>query len=84
MSSTNQAYSFFQGVERNFDKAAKFTRFEKGILEQIKACNSILRIKFPVKIGNDIEVIEAYRVQHSHHKLPCKGGIRYSMDVNQD
>lgn len=84
MSSENQAYSFFQGVERNFDKAAKFTRFEKGILEQIKACNSILRIKFPVKIGNEIEVIEAYRVQHSHHKLPCKGGIRYSMDVNQD
>jgi glutamate dehydrogenase (NAD(P)+) len=77
-------YSFFQGVERNFDKAAKFTRFEKGILEQIKACNSILQIKFPVRIGDGVEVIEAYRVQHSHHKLPCKGGIRFSMDVNQD
>ncbi|RQO31736.1 glutamate dehydrogenase [Taibaiella sp. KBW10] len=84
MSTSHSEYSFFQGVERNFDKAAKFTRFEKGILEQIKACNSILQIKFPVKIGNEIEVIEAYRVQHSHHKLPCKGGIRYSMDVNQD
>lgn len=82
--STNGNYSFFQGVERNFDKASKFTRFEKGILEQIKACNSILQIKFPVKIGDKIEVIEAYRVQHSHHKLPCKGGIRFSMDVDQD
>ncbi|MBA3829745.1 MAG: Glu/Leu/Phe/Val dehydrogenase [Taibaiella sp.] len=79
-----QHYSFFQGVERNFDKASSFTRFEKGILEQIKACNSILQLKFPVRIGEKIEVIEAYRVQHSHHKLPCKGGIRYSMDVNQD
>jgi len=77
-------YSFFQGVERNFDKAAKYTRFESGILEQIKACNSVYRMKFPVRIGDQIEVIEAYRVQHSHHKLPCKGGIRYSMDVNQD
>jgi glutamate dehydrogenase (NAD(P)+) len=77
-------YSFFQGVERNFDKAATYTRFEKGILEQIKACNSIYQMKFPVRIGDKIEVIEAYRVQHSHHKLPCKGGIRYSMDVNQD
>lgn len=79
-----QHYSFFQGVERNFDKAATFTRFESGILEQIKACNSVYRMKFPVRIGDRIEVIEAYRVQHSHHKLPCKGGIRYSLDVNQD
>ncbi len=77
-------YSFFRGVERNFDKASKFTRFEQGILEQIKACNSVYRMKFPVRIGDDIEVIEAYRVQHSHHKLPCKGGIRFSIDVNQD
>lgn len=79
-----QHLSFFQGVERNFDKAATHTRFEKGILEQIKACNSILQMRFPVRIGDKIEVVEAYRVQHSHHKLPCKGGIRYSMDVNQD
>jgi Glutamate dehydrogenase/leucine dehydrogenase len=79
-----QHYSFFQGVERNFDKASTHTRFEKGILEQIKACNSVYQMKFPVRIDGKIEVIEAYRVQHSHHKLPCKGGIRYSMDVNQD
>lgn len=77
-------YSFFESVERNFDKAAPFTKIEKGILEQIKACNSVYRMKFPVRVKNKIEVIEAYRVQHSHHKLPVKGGIRYSMDVNQD
>ncbi len=77
-------YSFFESVERNFDKAAPFTKIEKGILEQIKACNSVYRMKFPVRVKNKIEVIEAYRVQHSHHKLPVKGGIRYSLDVNQD
>jgi glutamate dehydrogenase (NAD(P)+) len=80
----SETYSFFQGVGRNFDKASVYTRFEKGILEQIKSCNSVYRMKFPVRIGDQVEVIEAYRVQHSHHKLPCKGGIRYSMDVNQD
>ncbi|MBL7773498.1 MAG: Glu/Leu/Phe/Val dehydrogenase [Chitinophagaceae bacterium] len=78
-------YSFFTSVERNFDKAAPFTNIkDKGILEQIKACNSIYSMKFPVKIGDKVDVIEAYRVQHSHHKLPVKGGIRFSMDVNQD
>ncbi len=77
-------YSFFDSVTKSFDKAAKFTTWDPGILEQIKACNSIYSMKFPVKIGDNIEVIEAYRVQHSHHKTPCKGGIRFSMGVNQD
>ncbi|KAA2241454.1 Glu/Leu/Phe/Val dehydrogenase [Chitinophaga agrisoli] len=79
-----QHYNFFESVERSFDNAAQFTKWEKGILEQIKACNAVYRIKFPVRVGNQIEVIEAYRVQHSHHKLPCKGGIRFSEGVNQD
>jgi glutamate dehydrogenase (NAD(P)+) len=39
---------------------------------------------FPVKIGDKVEVIKAYRVQHSHHKQPCKGGIRFSEMVNLD
>lgn len=77
-------YSFFNSVERSFDKAAKFTKFDKGLLEQIKACNSVYQMRFPVNIRGQVQVIEAYRVQHSHHKLPCKGGIRYSTAVNQD
>lgn len=83
--SNQQPYSFFQSVEKSFDKAAKFTKWEKGVLEQIKACNSIYSMRFPVKMDDDrIEVIEAYRVQHSQHKSPCKGGIRFSDEVNQD
>jgi glutamate dehydrogenase (NAD(P)+) len=77
-------YSFFDAVCKSFDKAAKFTSFDEGLLEQIKQCNSVLRLHFPVKIDDKIEVIKAYRVQHSHHKLPCKGGIRFSEMVNLD
>ncbi|WP_185876743.1 Glu/Leu/Phe/Val family dehydrogenase [Blattabacterium cuenoti] len=76
--------SFFNCIEKNFDKAERFLSIEKGLLEQIKSCNAVYRMNFPVKIGKEIKVIEAYRVQHSHHKLPCKGGIRYSIKVNQD
>ena len=83
--STEKEYSFFQSVERSFDKASSYTKWETGILEQIKACNSVYSMKFPVKMDDGrIEVIEAYRVQHSQHKSPCKGGIRFSMAVNQD
>lgn len=77
-------YSFFKSVEKSFDKAAKFTGWDPGVLEQIKVCNSVYQMRFPVRIGDRIEVIEAYRVQHSHHKTPCKGGIRFSLEVNQD
>jgi glutamate dehydrogenase (NAD(P)+) len=83
--STIADYSFFQSVVRSFDKAAKFTKWDPGILEQIKECNSVYQIKFPVRMDDGhIEVIEAYRVQHSHHKTPCKGGIRFAAEVNQD
>ena len=82
--SANQPYSFFHSVEMSFDKAAKFTTWDSGLLEQIKQCNSVLRMHFPVKVNDKIEVIKAYRVQHSHHKAPCKGGIRYSPEVNLD
>ena len=83
--SAQHEYSFFENVERSFDKAAKFTNWDLGILEQIKACNSVYSMRFPIKRDDGtIEVIEAYRVQHSQHKTPCKGGIRFSDEVNQD
>ena len=78
-------YSFFGAVEKSFDRAAKFTKWTPGILEQIKACNAVYQMKFPIKRDDgSVEVIEAYRVQHSQHKTPCKGGIRFAAEVNQD
>jgi glutamate dehydrogenase (NAD(P)+) len=78
-------FNFTQSVNQSFDKAAKFTKWDTGILKQIKACNAVYRMKFPVRMDDGrIEVIEAYRVQHSQHKTPCKGGIRFAAEVNQD
>jgi glutamate dehydrogenase (NAD(P)+) len=76
--------TFSDSVSYYFDKAAPFTDSPQGLLDQIKACNSIYKMNFPVKYGNQVKVIEAYRVQHSHHRLPTKGGIRYSLHVDQD
>lgn len=77
-------FSFFQSVSDYFDNAAQYLKYPKGLLDQIKVPNSVLSLRFPVKIAGKIEIVEAYRVQHSHHKVPCKGGIRYAMGVNQD
>jgi glutamate dehydrogenase (NAD(P)+) len=76
--------SFFGDVVRNFDKAASHLNYPAGLLEQIKQCNSIYHFTFPVQTGDGYEVVSAWRVEHSQHKLPTKGGIRYSEDVNED
>ncbi len=76
--------SFFNTVSRYFDRAAALTDHPKGLLEQIKACNSVYSFQFPVRTSRGLEVISGWRVQHSHHKLPVKGGIRFSEDANED
>ena len=76
---------FFEQVNLNFDKAARFTKHSDGLLQQIKICNSVYHMTFPIKKDDGtIETIHAWRAEHSHHKLPTKGGIRYSTLVNED
>src|SRR4029078_11780417 len=75
---------FYNDVLSYFDKAAAFTNLEKGLLEQIKICNSVYKVYFPLEIDGKVQVIEGIRVQHSQHKTPTKGGIRYSQFVDED
>jgi glutamate dehydrogenase (NAD(P)+) len=84
MNTTSEGAKFLSDVISAFDKAAPYTGLSQGLLEQIKVCNSIFKVRFPVKVGNEIKVFEGIRVQHSNHKSPAKGGIRYSETVNED
>lgn len=77
--------SFFDQVNLMFDKAAVHTEYPPGLLGQIKICNSVYHMEFPlVRDDGEIEVIQAFRAEHSHHKQPTKGGIRYAPTVNED
>ncbi len=81
----SQALSFFKQVARNFDKAAALTDLPAGLLEQIREINSVIHFTFPLKRDDgSIEVVHAWRAEHSQHKLPTKGGIRYAESVNED
>lgn len=80
----HEEHSFFGDVLKYFENAAAHLDYPKGLLDQIKFCNSVYRMRFPVRVGEELEVIEAYRVEHSHHRMPTKGGIRYAMSVTQD
>lgn len=56
-----------------------------GILNLIQTSNSIYETNFPFKRDNGkYEIVQGFRAQHSCHKLPCKGGIRYSLRVDLD
>jgi glutamate dehydrogenase (NAD(P)+) len=70
-------------VERQFDKAAKHVKLPPGLLHQIKVCNNVYYMQFPVKIDDKYVIFEAWRAEHSHHRKPLKGGIRYSRMVDQ-
>jgi len=77
--------SFFETVLSFFDKAATLTSHPKGLLDQIKYNNSIYQFKFPLKHDDGrYEIVQAFRVEHSHHKLPVKGGIRFSEVTTED
>jgi len=77
--------SFFDQVNSNFDKAASLTGHDVALLEQIKQCNSVYHMSFPLMLDSgSIEVVHAWRAEHSHHKTPTKGGFRYSAQVNED
>ena len=81
----SSAYSFFEQVNRSFDRAAALTGHDPRLLAQIRECNSVYHVTFPLKRDDgSIEAIHAWRAEHSHHKLPTKGGIRYSLAVDED
>jgi len=76
--------SFEHNVHRYFDHAATFCAHAPGLLDQIKVCNAVYAFAFPVRHADgSIEVVRAWRAEHSHHKLPTKGGIRYSPQVDE-
>jgi len=56
-----------------------------GIMRMLEPCHNVLEVSFPIKLDSGkYEMIQAYRAQHSNHRTPTKGGIRYSLDVCMD
>ena len=67
---------FFDEVNRHFDRAAALLDYPPGLLAQVKACNAVYHMSFPIRRDDgSIEVLHGWRAQHSQHRLPGKGGI---------
>ena len=71
-------------VSQQFDEAAALMREPQGLLDKIKKCDNVFQVTFPVKIRNKIKHFIGWRAEHSHHRKPLKGGLRFSPLVTQD
>jgi glutamate dehydrogenase (NAD(P)+) len=81
----SQGASFLAQVEASFDRAAALTKHHPTLLGQIRQCNTVVQFSFPLRRDDGtLETIHAWRAEHSQHKLPTKGGIRYDVNVDAE
>jgi glutamate dehydrogenase (NAD(P)+) len=83
MSFNNTKPSFLENVDMIINDTINCITIDPNIAKIIKTCRSVIQFKFPVKIKGTIEIFHGWRAVHSNHRLPVKGGIRYSTNVNQ-
>lgn len=82
--SSPKELNFRQSVDLMFNRAASFVDISPKLVEKIRVCNATYTVRFGVKLRGEVHTFVGYRAVHSEHKEPVKGGIRYSLDVNQD
>jgi len=77
--------SFLEMVRLYFDQAARHIDIPKYYIDVIRDAKAAIRFNFPlVRDDGSIEVITAFRAQHSLHYLPTKGGTRYSDHIGNN
>lgn len=66
-----------------FDRAARALGVPADLVETIRECNSVIQLRFPVRLRGAYQTFCGWRAVHSEHRLPVKGGIRYAPIVDQ-
>ncbi len=79
-----QEPSFRHSVDLMFNRAVGLMDLPPGLEEKIRVCNATYTVRFGVRLRGQIQTFTGYRSVHSEHMEPVKGGIRYSLGVNQD
>ncbi len=76
--------SFSENVNVMYDRAAVILKLDPGLAEMIRQCNAVYQVRFSVKLKGELRAFIGWRALHSEHRLPAKGGIRYSEIANLD
>ena len=76
--------SFRDNVNILVDEAIKQMDLPTGLANNIRTCHATYSIRFGVRLRGKIHTFTGYRAVHSDHMEPVKGGIRYSLNVDQN
>lgn len=81
---SNKEPDFLEMVKLYFDEASQHVDIPKYYIDVIKHAKAAVRFNFPlVRDDGSIEVITAFRAEHSMHYLPTKGGTRYADHIGK-
>ena len=75
--------NFLGSVRSMFDRAARALAVPSDLVEAIRECNSVIQLRFPVRLRGGYRTFCGWRAVHSEHRLPVKGGIRFAPIVDQ-
>ncbi len=76
--------SFRESVDLMYNRAVALMDLPPGLEEKIRVCNATYTVRFGVRLRGQIQTFTGYRSVHSEHMEPVKGGIRFSLGVDQD
>jgi len=75
----------YESMLARFDVAAKIIGLDEATHNVLKVPSKIVTVNLPIYMDNGTtKIFEGYRIIHSNILGPSKGGIRYSMMVDQD
>lgn len=78
-------YNPLESMMSRFNEAARILGLNEQFANVLKSPDKVVIVNIPVTMDDgSIQVFEGYRVVHSVHLGPSKGGIRYSLDVHLD
>lgn len=75
--------TFLDSVDRYMAHAMSFLDLPEGLEERIVQCNSTYKVRFGVRLRGRMFSFVGWRAVHSEHCEPAKGGIRYSLDADE-
>ena len=79
------AATFWDRARQQFHATADLINLDESCREVLGNCRRVVQVSLPIKRDNGvIHTFTGFRAQHSNHRGPYKGGIRYHPDVTRE